>query len=126
MDRLREFLDHLKQEDIAKGNLLGLLNVLIGRRIQTQDGTLVCSGVSWRVLAEVLKQVRWDRDEVQLLGIDPRKLAPRDRARFWYQVIAQLGVDSPAASKAGDALAEVLRGAGYEVGAAPGSARSGT
>jgi hypothetical protein len=124
MAGLREFLDDLKQQGLAQGNLLGLLNVLIGRRITTADGVPVCNGVPWRVLAEALKRVRWDKEEVRGLGIDPAALAPRDRTRYWYQAIAQARVDSPEATQAGDALAAVLRGTGYAVGPAPGSASS--
>jgi hypothetical protein len=119
MDGLREFLDDLKQRGLAQGHLLGLLNVLIGRRIARSDGTLLTSGVSWRVLADALKRARWDKEEVRSLGIDPRTLAPRDRARYWYQAIGQARVDSPEATEAGDVLAELLRGAGYQVGPAP-------
>ena len=119
MDGLREFLDDLKQRGLAHRQLLGLLNILIGRRITRADGTPVCSGVPWRVLAETLKRVRWDKEEVRPLGLDPRALAPRDRARYWYQAIGQARVDSAEAARAGDALAEVLRGAGYVVGPAP-------
>ena len=51
MDRLREFLDILSEKGQAEGNFLGLLHVLIGRRITLDDGTLVSSGQSWRDLA---------------------------------------------------------------------------
>jgi hypothetical protein len=119
MDGLREFLDDLKQRGLARRQLLGLLNILIGRRIARTDGTPVTSGVPWRALAEALKRVRWDKEEVRTLGIDPRSLAPRDRVRYWYQAISQAGVDSPEATRAGDVLAEALRSAGYDVGPAP-------
>ena len=124
MDGLREFLEDLKQQGLAHGHFLGLLNVLIGRRITRTDGTVVCNGVSWRVLAETLKRVRWDKEEVRALGIDPAGLAPRDRTRYWYQAIALARVDSAEATQAGDALARILIGAGYMVGPAPGMASS--
>src|SRR5262249_33604764 len=94
MDGLREFLDDLKQQGSAQGNLLGVLNVLIGRRITTADGTVLSNGLTWRELAELLKRVRWDREAVRELGLDPDRLAPRDRERFWYQAIAQANVSS--------------------------------
>src|SRR5262245_3998399 len=119
MAGLREFLEDLRQRGLAQGQLLGLLNILIGRRISKADGGVVAHGVSWRVLAETLKRVRWDKQEVCPLGIDPAVLAPRDRARYWYQAIALARVDSPEATRAGDDLAERLREAGYLVGPAP-------
>jgi hypothetical protein len=79
----------------------------------------VATGVTWRVLADVLKRVRWDRDAVRQLGLDPAALAPRDRQRYWYQAIAQARVDSPQARLAGDALARVLQEAGYVVSPGP-------
>src|SRR5262245_22831624 len=85
MDGLREFLDDLKQRGLAQANLLGLLHVLIGRRVARADGTLVANGVTWRVLAEALKRARWDKDAVRQVGLEPGALAPRDRQRYWYQ-----------------------------------------
>src|SRR5262245_13551521 len=45
MDRLREFLEHVKRNNTAKGNLRGLLHILIGRRIALADGTVVSGGL---------------------------------------------------------------------------------
>jgi hypothetical protein len=119
MDGLREFLEDLKQRGLAQDNFLGLLHVLIGRRITTAGGAVVATGVTWRVLAEMLKRVRWDREAVRQLGLEPAALAPRDRQRYWYQAIAQARVDSPQAREAGDALAAILGDAGYVVGTGP-------
>jgi hypothetical protein len=119
MDGLREFLGDLKRHGYARGNFLGLLNVLIGRRIQAPDGAVISTGTPWRVLADWLKRLRWDKQVVRELGIDPATLPPRDRIRYWYLAISQAHVDSPIATEAGDRLAEVLRGAGYTVGEAP-------
>jgi hypothetical protein len=121
MDRIREFLNALKQHGLAQGNLLGLLHVLIGRRITLADGTLVSNGLTWRALAAALKQLRWDPETVRDLGLDPADLPPRDRQRFWYVAISQAGVDSPAAVAAGDQLAQVVVAIGYVVGPAPGA-----
>lgn len=121
MDRVRHFLDDVRQRGLATGNFLGLLHVVIGRRLARADGTLIANGITWRQLAALLKRVRWDREVVRELGLDPAALPPRDRERFWYIAIAQAGVDSPGAQAAGDALAAALRAAGYEVGAAPAS-----
>jgi hypothetical protein len=119
MDGLREFLDDLKRRNLAQGNFLGLLHVLIGRRLERADGTLIASGLPWRTLADLLKRVRWDRDSVRELGLDPAALPPRDRQRFWYLAIAQAKVDSPEARKRGDDLAAALQAAGYVVGLGP-------
>src|SRR5262245_15290431 len=119
MDPLRQLLDALKQHGEARGNFLGLLNVLIGRRVTRADGTVVSTGVTWRELAALLKRVRWEKDAVRELSLDPAALPPRDRHRFWYVAIAQAHVDSDAANRAGDELAEKLGEAGYEVGPGP-------
>jgi len=119
MDGLREFLSDLKRHGYAQGNFLGLLNVLVGRRVQTGAGALVSAGLTWRAAAEFLKRVRWDRDAVRELGLDPNSLPPRDRLRFWYLAISRAKIDSPQAIQAGDRLAEILRAAGYTVGPAP-------
>ena len=119
MDRLREFLDAVREQGLATGNFPGLLHVLIGRRISLADGTVVSSGQTWREVAALLKRVRWDRESVQDLGINPDDLPPRDRQLYWFKAIAQAKVDSPAAIAAGDKLAEALQPAGYVIGAAP-------
>ena len=120
MDVLREFLDNLKQRGQARGHFLGLLHVLIGRHVTQADGTVVAAGLSWREVSALLKKVRWDRDAVRELGLDPAQLPPRDRQRYWYTAIAGAGVDSDRGSEAGDRLADALRQAGYTIGPAPG------
>ncbi len=119
MDGLREFLEDLKRHGYAQGNLLGLFHVLIGRRIARSDGALISNGITWRALAEWLKKVRWDKEAVGELGVDPARLPPRDRVRYWYLAIVQAGVDSQEATQAGDRLAEKLQAAGYVIGPAP-------
>ena len=119
MDRLREFLDDLKKLALTKGNFLGLLNVLIGRRITLPDTTPMSSGITWRELAALLKRVRWDKEAVRDLGLDPAHLPPRDRFKYWYSAIAQAGVDSAKATRAGDELAQLLAAKGYTVSPAP-------
>ena len=119
MDRLREFLDDLKKRALAKGNFLGLLNVLIGRRITLADGTPISSGITWRELAALLKRIRWDKAAVRDLGIHAATLPPRDRFKFWYSAIAQAGVDSEKATRAGDEFAQLLATKGYTIGPAP-------
>lgn len=124
MDRVRHFLDDVKQKGLAQGNFLGLLNVLIGRRIDQEDGTPISAGVTYRELAALLKRVRWEREAAAELGADPASLPPRDRERYWYQAIAQARVDSPRATAAGNKMAARLRAAGYGVGPAPGASGS--
>ena len=120
MDRLREFLDAVRQHGFAEGHFLGLLHILIGRRVTRADGTVVSAGLNWRAAATVLKRARWNREAVRELGLDPAGLPPRDRQRYWYTAISQARVDSPQARAAGDQLAAQLQPAGYHVGPAPG------
>jgi hypothetical protein len=124
MDGVREFLDDVQKRGHANGHLLGLLNILIGRRITRGDGTVICQGITWRELAAELKRCRFDADAVKELDIDPATLPPRARQRFWYAAISQAQVGSPEAMAAGDNLAKLLAKAGYVIGPAPGSAPS--
>jgi hypothetical protein len=119
MDRLREFLETVRKQNVARGNLRGLLHVLVGRRVSLPDGTVVSAGMNWRDLAGLLKRVRWDPDVVQELGLDPATLPPRDRQRFWFTAISQADLASPAAGECGDRLVEPLQQLGYVVGPAP-------
>ena len=119
MEALRVFLGEMKQKGIARGNLLGLLNVLVGRRVEKAGGALISAGCSWRSLAGYLKLVRWDKQAVRELGIDPAMLHPRDRVRYWFQAMSQIALDSEEANQAGDRLAAVLAKAGYVVGPGP-------
>ena len=121
MDALREFLDDLKRLPSAKMHFLGLLHVLIGRRVTKADGTPVSAGMTWRELAAVLKKFRWDKETAGSLGLEVEDLPPRDRERYWYTVIARAHVDSAAAAEDGDRLAEIVRKKGYVVGPAPGA-----
>jgi hypothetical protein len=122
MDAVHALLDEIRKKAIVPGRWLGLLNVLIGRKI-TKSGAVVCNGMSWRELAAVLKRARWDREAVREVGLDPEALPPRDRQQFWYSAIARAGVDGAAATTAGDEIAEALGELGYEVGPAPGQVK---
>lgn len=119
MDVRVQLLEQIKQQGSADMNLLGLFHVLIGRRIESDDGNVVSNGTTWRELASLLKKVRWNRDDVKQLGQEPSELPPRDRDRFWYASIAQANVDSDAARQAGDKLALELSKTGYKVGPPP-------
>ena len=124
MERLRELLELLRKKGTAQGNFLGLLHLLIGRRITGEDGTVISTGVTWRELANLLKRVRWEPEAVQEVGLKPAELPMRDRQRYWYTVIAQAGVDGPEAAARGERLAAALRALGYVVGPAPGTPRA--
>jgi hypothetical protein len=119
MDARLALLNRIKHEGWAKGNLLGLLNVLIGRRIEDGDATPVSNGITWRELASLLKKARWDKSAVEELPIQSVVLPPRDREKFWYAVIAHAQVGSADAVKAGDRLAERMRKGGLVVGDSP-------
>ena len=124
MDSLRELLDAVRERNLVQGRFRGLLHILVGRRITRRDGTLVSAGMTWRDLAALLKRLRWDREAVRELGIDPAALAPRDRERFWYIAIARAGIDSPEAVAAADELVQPLEELGFVVGPAPGQSAS--
>src|SRR4051794_19828450 len=108
MDGVLTFLIALRQHGLVEGNFLGLLHILIGRRISLGDGTPVSPGLTWRALADILKTLRWSKDSVRELDLNPADLPPRDRQRFWYTAIAQAKVDSPEAVAAGDRLAVLV------------------
>jgi hypothetical protein len=116
---LREFLLDLKAHGYARGNFIGLLHLLIGRRIARQDGAVICHGLTWRDVAGWLKKIRWDKEAVRELNLDPTALPPRERERFWYTAILRAGVDSDKASAAADKLAEELSKHGYVIAPPP-------
>ena len=115
MDAVVAFLQKLKQDGQWRGHFPGLLNLLIGRRIETEDGRLVSDGLTWRATAQLLKKVRWDKTAVLELNIDAKALPPRDRTRYWYVAIANAHIDSPEAIRAANALAGTLAPLGYRL-----------
>lgn len=115
MDGVRELLEEIRRKGYAQGNFLGVLHVLVGRRIARDDGKVVSAGLTWRMAASWLKKVRWPPESARELGLDPNVLPPRDRERFWYLAISQAGLDSPAARQAGDRFAHALEQSGYRV-----------
>lgn len=121
MDVLLAFLAEVKRLGLDQGAFLGLLHILIGRKITRIDSDVVISsGITWRELAGYLKKVRWPTESVRELGIEPAELAPRDRQQFWYVAIARARVESPDAVTAANRLAEALRPHGYQISSAPG------
>lgn len=119
MSALYDFLEETKRSGHAAGNFLGLLHVLIGRRLARADGAVISVGLTWREVASALKKVRWEKGAVSELGLELASLPPRDRQRYWYTAIAQAHVDSAQASEAGNRLAATLQAAGYVVSTSP-------
>lgn len=119
MDARLDLIHRIKRERWAQGNFLGLLHVLIGRRVEQGDANVVSNGLTWRELAGLLKKARWDKAAAKELPLEGVALPPREREKYWYAVIAHAGVASPAAAQAGDRLATQLRQAGYTVSSSP-------
>ena len=124
MDSLRELLDTVRERDVVRGRFRGLLHILVGRRVTRADGSVVSAGMTWRDAAALLKRLRWDREAVRELGLDPASLAPRDRERYWYTAIARAGIDSPEAIADADQLVPPLKELDYIVGPAPSQSAS--
>jgi hypothetical protein len=124
MDGIREFLSAARDNGLAAGHFLGLLHIAIGRKITRPDGSVVSMGFTWRVVAQELKNLRFDQELVREFGTDPETLVARDRERFWYSAIATAHVDSNEAATAGDQLTPKLKNIGYIVGPAPTSYKS--
>lgn len=123
MDALKGFLEDVRKDGYAAGNFLGFLHVMIGRRITAPDGTIISAGLTWRELANLFKKLRWDIEMVRELGLDPDKLAPKDREKLWYVAISRAGVASEKAAKAGDQLAKVLAKHKFLVSERPGNSK---
>jgi hypothetical protein len=108
MNGVREFLEAVRHHHLVKGHFRALLHIVIGRRIARKDGTILSTGITWRELAELLRQMRWDKDFVRELGLNPDDLAPRDRQRYWYSAIAKAKVDSPEAREEAEQMIRML------------------
>ena len=119
MDGIRELLDAARVKGLAAGRFRGLLHIVIGRRITKADGTVVSNGLTWRELAPILKELRFDRELVREYGADPDTLAPRDRERFWYSAIALAHVDSPEANSEAESLIPEMKRLGFSIGPNP-------
>ncbi len=121
MDLLRQFLRALQENGLLTGRFRGLLHILIGRRvIRADDDAVVVAGMSWREVAETLRTVRWDREAVREIGLDPESLPPRDRHRYWFISIGRADVNGPLARAQADEIAEQAEALGYHIGPAPG------
>jgi len=120
MEGLREFLETVRQHHLVRGHFRALLHIAIGRRISRTDGTVLSAGVTWRQLSDLLRLIRWDKELVRELGLDPDDLPPRDRQRYWYAAIVAARVDSPDVRALGDAYVKLVAPLGFVVGPAPG------
>ena len=120
MDGVQRLLDAVRDNGLAVGHVRGLCHLLIGRKIDDADGLTVSAGLTWRELAERLRAGRFDQDLGLEVGADPEVVAPRDRQRFWYSVIALAQPDGMEALRQAEALAGQLRRLGYTVGPPPG------
>ena len=77
---------------------------------------MLSTGLTWRQLAEVLKALRWDREYVRELGLDPDDLPPRERSAILVYVrLFLLDIDTPEAAAAADKLAGLVKSLGYVV-----------
>jgi hypothetical protein len=119
MDGIRELLSAARDNGLAAGHFLGLLHIAIGRKITRPDGSVVSTGFTWRIVAQELKNLRFDQELVREFGVDPDSLTSRDRERFWYSAISLAHVDSPEAVALGDQLAPKLKNLGFVVGPPP-------
>lgn len=119
MDRLSQFLIDMRKSALLPGQFRGLLNVLIGRRIEAADGTTISTGQTWRAVAAMLKKHRFDKKLALELGLSLADLPPRQRERFWYLAISHGQVDSIAARAQGDQLIAPAKAMGYAIGPAP-------
>jgi hypothetical protein len=121
MEGLREFLEKIRQQHLVRGNLRALFHVCIGRKIARADGTVLSNGVTWRELSDLLRTIRWDKELVRELGLNPDDLPPRDRQRYWYTAIHAAQVMSPESRELGDEYARRVATLGFVIGPAPGS-----
>ncbi|QVL33032.1 hypothetical protein KIH39_03700 [Telmatocola sphagniphila] len=114
MEGLREFLEFVREKHLAKDNLPGILVIAIGCRIRRADRVL-SEGSNWRVLAELLRQIRWDRHQVTELGQEVKDLPPKDRTKFWYVSISKADLTSVAARENAVRLANQLAEYGFQI-----------
>ena len=119
MDRLTALLELARSRGLVAGHFRGLCHLAVGRTVTTAAGEPVSPGVTWRELAALLRDLRFDKQLVLEVGADPEELSPRDRQRFWYSAIALARPDSAEARADADALALKLTELGYVVGPPP-------
>jgi hypothetical protein len=115
MEETLEFLTTLRDRGYVTGRLRALFHLLVGYRIRKGDGVVVSAGQTWRQLADLLFQLKWDREQVRELGLDPAALPPKDRQRFWYLAVIQSKLDSQEAKTEAIDLAQAILASGYTV-----------
>ena len=120
MDGIRDLLETARANGLVAGRFRGLLHIAIGRTVNKPDGTKLSSGLTWREVATLLKNLRFDPELGRELGADPDTLSPRDRERYWYAVIAMARVDSPEAVAEAEKLVGPLKERGFIVAPPPG------
>lgn len=120
MEGTLRLLEVVREKKLAAGALRGLFHIAIGRTVTDRDGAVTSNGVTWRELAVLLKDAKFDKELVRELGADPDSLAPKDREKMWYHAIGLAKVDSAEARAQADKLAAALKPLGFVVGAAPG------
>jgi hypothetical protein len=121
MEGLREFLEKVRQAHLVRGHFRALMHIAIGRRISRADGTVLSTGATWRQVSELLRIIRWDKELVREVGLNPDDLPPRDRQRYWYAAIIAARVDTTEARALGDAYARLVAPLGFVIGPAPGA-----
>lgn len=120
MEGTLRLLEVVRDKKLAAGSLRGLFHIAIGRTVTAPDGSVVSAGVTWRELANLLKDAKYDRELVRELGADPDVLFPKDREKMWYHAVALAKVDSAEARTQADRLAAALKPLGFVVGSTPG------
>lgn len=125
MDGTRTLLELILARKLAEGRLRGVFHLAIGRRVTADDGSVLATGVTWRELAGLLKDLKFDKEWVRAFGVDPDVIAPRDKEKFWYHAVALAKVDSAEARAEAEELGRLLRPLGLTVGPPPSAAPSG-
>jgi hypothetical protein len=120
MERLRLFLEAVRDAGYARGRLRGLMHIAIGRKITDRETKeVISSGVTWRELATLFKLAKYDKDLVREFAPDPDEISPRDREKFWYSAIALGHPDSVDAYAQAEELVKLVSPLGYQVGPPP-------
>jgi hypothetical protein len=122
MEGIRDLLETARANGLVVGRFRGLLHIAIGRTVTKQDGTKLSAGLTWRELATLLKNLRFDPELGREIGADPDTLFPRDRERYWYAVITQARVDGAEALAEAEKLIDPLKEYGFSIAPPPGGA----
>lgn len=115
MDGVRSVLEIIRDNNLAKGRLRGVLHLLIGKTLVNDVGNVLSDGLTWRQLASELRAIRFDKKLAAEVGADPETLYPRDRERFWYAVIGLANVGSAEADSQAEHVEKSLKSHGIIV-----------